>query len=783
MKKFLRITLSLVLAVILFATAMPIYAVEDTTVEEIEELREENVKHFKMNDGTYKAVVYSEPVHRRDADGNWQDIDNTLSADSESNYVTSDGRVKFSRNVKKSGGSLFELSENGYKISLSLIEENIKSASARIKNHGGKRIPTVFDSEKEKLEKLKEVDNLTRVRYNDITEDVDIEYEIYSNNIKESIIVNSVKDSYVYKFELKLNKMTATLNEDGEISLSDEKTGEVKYIMPAPFMFDDSGALSTDVYYTLTQSGKYKYELTVTASAEWINEKDRDFPVTIDPTIEIDSSYGEAYVSSTNPNANYGSPSDGRLFVSSTQRIFLKFDLPTIPEGYCVTGAYLIMHFYFYASTYGNMSIGAYSVPYSWNENTITWNNSVASYQSAESSAAILSTNDISSGMTATESLPVVLPFDVTEAVNDWYMGEDNNGIAIKRLSGMTGAIAFNGYNSGSSFRPILELTYQYDNIIINGTFYIENVKDYTYIQDGTTNASLQIFSGDTNQKWVFTYLNNGYHKITASNSGKALTAPSTLNVSVALSDYNSSYNQMWIITQDANGFYRLLPRSNTSCYLSRINNTVSINNSPTGYMDRWEITTCLDYALAYVGDSDHDSRMPVILEQVKGNLRTNAETVGFGDIEVTVEKALLLLSESRMFSFLGHGTSTSISLSDGNLTINDINSLSNSALSNLEFVYLAACDTGMGKNNGNNLVNAIHSKEVSVLGFVHPVDQEETIVWTEAFMESLSGGNTVEDAMGYADEYIREEYEFIEYTTSLDYRHLKGDSHIKPFA
>ena len=67
MKKILRTVVSLILVALLFAMAMPIYAFEDISVneeaesgialvKEVEELREENVKHFDMGDGTYKVV-------------------------------------------------------------------------------------------------------------------------------------------------------------------------------------------------------------------------------------------------------------------------------------------------------------------------------------------------------------------------------------------------------------------------------------------------------------------------------------------------------------------------------------------------------------------------------------------------------------------------------------------------------------------------------------------------------------------------------------------------------
>ena len=48
-------------------------------VREVTSLRTETVKHFRLPDGTYQMVYYAEPIHRLDADGVWQNIDNTLS--------------------------------------------------------------------------------------------------------------------------------------------------------------------------------------------------------------------------------------------------------------------------------------------------------------------------------------------------------------------------------------------------------------------------------------------------------------------------------------------------------------------------------------------------------------------------------------------------------------------------------------------------------------------------------------------------------------------------------
>ena len=51
-------------------------------------LREENVKHFRMSDGTFVAVVYDTPVHYLDDAGQWKEYDNTLHTVSRGEAVT-----------------------------------------------------------------------------------------------------------------------------------------------------------------------------------------------------------------------------------------------------------------------------------------------------------------------------------------------------------------------------------------------------------------------------------------------------------------------------------------------------------------------------------------------------------------------------------------------------------------------------------------------------------------------------------------------------------------------
>ena len=56
-------------------------------------------------------------------------------------------------------------------------------------------------------------------------------------------------------------------------------------MIPAPFMVDANGVVSTDVCYELEQIGDGAYILKVEADASWFGQAERAYPVMIDPTI------------------------------------------------------------------------------------------------------------------------------------------------------------------------------------------------------------------------------------------------------------------------------------------------------------------------------------------------------------------------------------------------------------------------------------------------------------------------------------------------------------------
>lgn len=262
MNNFKRL-ISVFLTILIFIGTLPVTALttdseesatsESETTEqivyELEELREENVKHFRFPDGSNRAVVYSVPVHRKNDEGKWQDIDNTL-ADKTGNsmgYVTSNGNLVFSKKVSPTGPLIYTYSNNGYSISLSFKNDNYRVSTAKLSNHAKKYTPSSDDSIETRFNKLKEINNNTTVTYKNIFSHIDFEYVLSGNDIKENIIVNKAQDEYVYAFEIAAEGLNVKLEKDGSIGMYDSSSNAVVYSIPAPYMYDASGTKSEAV--------------------------------------------------------------------------------------------------------------------------------------------------------------------------------------------------------------------------------------------------------------------------------------------------------------------------------------------------------------------------------------------------------------------------------------------------------------------------------------------------------------------------------------------------------
>ena len=400
--------------------------------------RESNVKHYIMSDHSIMAVTYSQPVHYEE-NGEWVDIDNTLSLEDATDSDDVDGysnesndiKVKFAK--KADSKKLITIKKDKYSLSWGYESDNKnnKNVDSKIK-------------EKKQNDNQSQYDNYvsgTRsdsVVYENVDENISLEYNIVGNSIKENIIVNAKSDEYTYTFNMKAQNVYLNINEDGSITALSNDTNEVVFVIPAPFMYDAENRMSTDVRYELTEENGHKYKLTVIADADWINSDETTFPVVIDPYITTEQSRDDIDTTFVASSSNYSSQNLSAMTLLSIgwdtssygkTRTLLKFHLPTLNKGDMVIGANLNVAAYhksFYTTSMEDQQIDAHVITQSWNYTTVTWNNQ-PSYNSTVYDYDFIKQSDV-------EGNANWKCFDITKAVKGWYDGDiANNGILIKQ--------------------------------------------------------------------------------------------------------------------------------------------------------------------------------------------------------------------------------------------------------------------------------------------------------------------------------------------------------------
>ena len=405
-------------------------------LEEDEALRDENIKHFKLSDGTTKAVVYSQAVHYKDADGKWVDIDNALTLNGSEYSSSNKQSIKFAN--KSGSNGLVSINDGDYKFDFTPLNTN--KVSVVIEN------PQSNNSRK--FEDMSVLNNLvSKAIYADIYDGIDIEYILVGNNIKENIIVKEKQNSYTFSFELKLNKLSAELK-DGAIILSDYDSGEQVYEIPVPYMFDANNVYSDSVEYSLVQNNKWKYTFTVTADAEWINADDRAFPVTVDPSLGVDNNNIEDYTK------NLGVINSSTLKVGDGNISYIEIGtLPTLPKDAYMTGATIKLKYL----NGDDIRVGVYA----YDANDLSDFNDIVCVLVPREGEFDENGEQIYDEVYGEDGW---FTWDVYNAVNDWY----NDSTATRKFefyefSGLDGDgyIEFAAEESGTETRPVFEVTYR----------------------------------------------------------------------------------------------------------------------------------------------------------------------------------------------------------------------------------------------------------------------------------------------------------------------------------
>lgn len=156
----------------------------------------------------------------------------------------------------------------------------------------------------------------------------------------------------------------------------------------------------------------------------------------------------DAYVNNSEPGTNYNT--DTLSVAGNSTRMFAQFNLGSINSTAVILSANLSFYYYDNESTATSGPVGAYRVTGSWDEDTITWNNSPA-VQSTSISTITVSPTIIGGYLT----------WSISSLVQDWVDGSITNyGLMLKDTNEATleGYKLF--YSSEGAQCPKLTISY-----------------------------------------------------------------------------------------------------------------------------------------------------------------------------------------------------------------------------------------------------------------------------------------------------------------------------------
>lgn len=411
-----------------------------TVEKELTEYRTEYSKTYLMSNGTLESVISANPMHYKNDSGSWLDIDSTLVLEETEDgevYKNKAGGFDVSFPTKNENGSSVKIESGEHTIEIELVEG--KKSHAR-KDTSNKNKAKKLTKEQRKIMTASELyavdsNQNSALEYNEVYDNTNIRYDINPTSVKESVIINKAPNKKVsYSYNIKANGLMAELNDDGSIAFyekTDAKKQTAVFVMPAPLMYDANDIYCYDIETTLKQK-KGVYVLTYKPDYNWLKSKDRAYPVVLDPTTYVANSTQDAYTYSADEyqNRNIGSENQIKVGRSTwkdpegdTFETFIRFDeLPTIPEGYAISSALLMLTTKAYHGTWQELEVGAHKVTEDWTNKLNQPLPLITYLNQPDAESFPRATAHIVRGDVDTE-----VGFEISEIVNEWYEDPTTN--------------------------------------------------------------------------------------------------------------------------------------------------------------------------------------------------------------------------------------------------------------------------------------------------------------------------------------------------------------------
>ena len=250
---------------------------------------------------------------------------------------------------------------------------------------------------------------------------------------KENIILADEKAQHRFIVKYDIGKLKSKVIEKREILLVDEEGNRI-FDIYAPYMQDAKGESSDDITLDVISEKEGILTVALSVDKEWLQSKDRVYPVTIDPYIfqEVKNHESDAtaiYNDTTYPYGTLcvGSDNGGTC---GKAKGYIKFSLPTLRPGDVITGGKVCLAQYSGAYGYSHVGnptlrINAYRVEESWSESTIK--NSIGYSGLPSVNSVVVEYQNVKE-----ETGYEWRYFDVSRTVKQWYQGTPNYGICLR---------------------------------------------------------------------------------------------------------------------------------------------------------------------------------------------------------------------------------------------------------------------------------------------------------------------------------------------------------------
>lgn len=358
---------------------------------EIPAMRTMTAKHFKNPDGTQTGIFYASPIHYRDDNDLWQEID----LHPKLIHKLAPGRMKKFGLVDNPGQARHAVMDTAADRYGPLAQAEDFSHGV-VDNNFGVFFPKklkkpiylgltpecqIYFLPLDANTKTKLALNSDEFLYDGIWPEATLRYRVIPSGLKESIIMAAPGAPAVYRFFLALRNCTAQQLPDGGVDIL---AGDSRIASLArPWVRDaayEEGQVYTDL--AATDGG---YILTYRIDEAWLRSQNRAYPVELDPTVTLShlSPVKDTYLDRQSPTIPRGYDDDLRignwhnLFTGYfAHRIMIQFDLSSIPSFASVTMAKLSLYCFNGGLLGGTNEIAMYPAINDWAEN-VTWSQAV----------------------------------------------------------------------------------------------------------------------------------------------------------------------------------------------------------------------------------------------------------------------------------------------------------------------------------------------------------------------------------------------------------------------